>query len=220
MSIWKKALGGIVDFEDNTAPSAVVGAPKVPQFKRGSLHPVVSPITTYDEEMVNTLNKKILSRKTAYTALLETSDKLKRTILDENIRLKAAFDLISSDGRSVQSVLQALDVHLSDLEGEFKRFEQTSESQIKQKSGSLRSEADALTKENESNQQRLSDLQQQQQNLLARMSENSTKIHELGIRANEAEAEIHVVFDRFKQTVEYVKNTLNQTKQNLSNTLS
>ena len=77
--------------------------------------------------LANKLVQTVLGRKSAYTALMDATEPMKSIIPDEETRTKAAFAVIhASQQRTVEQVMQAIDLHASDLEGEEMRFLQSS----------------------------------------------------------------------------------------------
>jgi chromosome segregation ATPase len=177
--------------------------------------------TSYDPSMLETLQKQIMARTSPYTTLLEQSAKLSDVLPDENLRLKAAFRMISADGqRSVSSIAQAIDVHVTDLEGARMRFKQATEQQIHAKSGMLRDQAANLEKQAQKASQTIEQLQAQIQSLTNDTLKNNQTINELNTQASQAEAEIVATADAFERTVDYLKSDLQNKKVSLTSVLA
>lgn len=216
MSLFKKVLGTVVEFDEDKSQAA---APAV----ASTAVPAGATVTTsvYDAEMLETLNKVVTGRKTSYTALVETSAKLSAVIPDETQRLKAAFVTIAGDGqRSLGDVIKAIDVHVSDLEGQLTRFSQSSDLQLKQKSGALRAQAQTLQHEVEANLNEIATLTARIASLTQRNQEASGQASELARQADAAESEVKAVTERFSRTVQYAVADLQRKKQQLSTVLS
>lgn len=213
MGLMEKTLGVFVDLEEKPEEKFV---PK-PNLSKITSEKVSSPI---DNAMYDRLNKVVLTRKTSYTALLETCEKLKRSIPDDATRLRASFDLISADGRSLDGINQAIDIHISDLDGEHLRFKATTESQLQQKSKAPREKAQSLTNDNES---RLSKIENMK-NEIAQHEEtirlNTLSITDLNNEADKLEYDIKSVYEQFKVTLDQVKTELQTKKSILANTIN
>lgn len=205
-SLFGKALGLFVEVDEPTAqPAATAPATARPGTTS-------APVNAIDPEMVATLQKIIDSRKTPYTALLEASQKLATVIPDETQRLKAAFVTVSGD-RSLNDIVKAIDVHISDLGGQDMRFKQTSEAQVKTKVGAKRAQVETLVAEGERNKAEI-------ERLTARNAEIAAQATNLSSEADTDEREIQQVAARFEAAVSYLVNNLTATKQHLSSVLS
>lgn len=176
-----------------------------------------NPAPPFDQAMMDTLQKVILARKTAYTGLLESAARLESIIPDPNTRVKAAF--ASGEGRTVQDVTRAIDVHISDLDNERIRFGRSSEAQLVSKRNTPlaqaqdnRTKAEQCTQEIQSLEARIEQLRANHASLLEQAQEAETA-------ASNAEAEIQQVQTKFDTTVEYLKNELVTRKTQLSTIL-
>jgi len=209
--LFSKALGLFVETDD---PPTQPAAPSL-QVKAKAI--VQGP--SIDSEMYATLQKVIENRKTPYTALLEASQRLATVIPDETQRLKAAFVTISGD-RSLADITKAIDVHISDIEGQAIRFKQTSETQIKAKAGSKRKAIEAFTVEAADATSQIEHARVEIDRLTARTTEISTQVQLLTQEADAAEQEIKDVQARFEASVDALVDHLSATKQHLSSVLS
>lgn len=187
---------------------------------RPTIHNVIS-MPNVDPQMLEVLQKRIVSRPTAYTALLDHADAFSDVIPDENMRLQAAGKAVTKDGsRTTASILQAIDVHIADVEGERMRFKQTTDNQIQMKSGKLREQVVNLEKQNQNNASEIERLQAQIAKLQENSANNATAINDLTIQANQAESDIVATAESFERAVEYVKNDLTNKKSKLASVLS
>jgi hypothetical protein len=186
-----------------------------------------SPATTYvaaptvNPEMLHLLNKKVLDRKTPYTALLDASTKLEKVIPDADTRVKAAFTMISADGaRSISSITQAIDLHVSDLEGERLRFKQSTEAQVTAKVASARAKAAQLTSSADSDRQQIEKLQQQITALQERIASSTAEAQQISNQADADEQSIRSIEQQFNDAVDFAKSELSSRKASLAAVLS
>ena len=172
-------------------------------------------------DMVTTLQKVIDNRKTPYTALLEAADKLKTVITDDTTRLKAGFAMVVGDGqRSLPSIMQAIDLHQTDLDGELMRFKASTATALTQKVGGLRSQAESLQRTREGTLANIAILEKQIADQRQSVLANENEIQELTNQAANAEAEINSVASQFESAVAAVKADLNNKKTQLSSVLT
>mgnify|MGYP000344258842 FL=1 len=206
-------LGAFVELEDSTQAAPV--PVKVPVK-------MVAPsavATTQPEhpEMLEALTKVITGRKTAYTSLLEAATRLESVIPDQGTRFKAAFVTVSGDGqRSLETINQAIEVHLRDLSGELVRFKGASEQQLTSKVGNLRAKVSSLTNSADAAQQRIEQLRAEIVGLEQQSASAATEAAQLQQEADQAEAEVKGVVQAFESTVETVKADLVERKTALA----
>ena len=203
---FKAALNVFVETdEDKAQPAATASVTARPSTTS-------APVSAVDPDMIASLQKVIDSRKTPYTALLEASQKLASVIPDETQRLKAAFVTVSGD-RSLGDIVKAIDIHVSDLEGQVMRFRQTTAAQISTKVGAKRAQATSFSTEIESNKGEIDRLN-------ARNNDLASQVQTLTVQADADEQEIGAVQARFETAVTFLTNNLTATKQHLSSVLS
>ena len=215
MSILKSIARKFVEMDDNVDKALPPTPVSTPQPSTTSTTvPIISPASALDLTIVDTLTKVITGRKTSYTALIDTAAKLVAVIPDETMRIKAAFTMVTSDGnRTIDSINQGIDIHLSDLAGESLRIKQASDTSNTTKVKSLRQSALQLSEENESNLRKISEFNQQITELESRRTENQNKIYELEKQANTAETEIKTINMKFEAALDYHKQDLLAKKQ-------
>lgn len=216
MGLMEKGLSFFVEMDNSTKKADSSTAQK------SNPHPgnISAKIPlSIDNTMVDRLNKVVLNRKTAYTALLETGEKLKRSISDDSIRLRASFDLITGEGRSLESINQAIDVHIADIDGEHLRFKNTTDSQLQQKSKLPRDQAGVLIKQNENFEKEINEARVKITQWETSIQQNNVNIADLNNEADRLEADIKSVYDQFKNAVEQVKSNLQNQKSILLTTL-
>ena len=176
-----------------------------------------TPVATgLDQEMVESLNKIILTKITPFTSLQTTIDKLKAVPMDDNTRLQAAITMTTAEGRTVEQIIKAIEMHIADVDREVARFTQASQAASATKVQSLRSSATALSETKESNLKKIAELQDLIQSLQQTNTDNDVKIVDLNNQADQAEAEIANVNARFVAAAEHVKVELNNKKLSLT----
>ena len=198
-----------VDEKPQTQPT-----PVATQTPSSVSHNVQSSVASpaFDPEILGMFQNAIVARKTPYTALLEKSNVLVDVIPDENTRVKAAFKMILSEGRTLDSVLQAIDLHISDISGELLRLRSTSEGASKTKVQSLRAAAQGMIDLRDSNLKKISDLQAQIERLHNEATEADQKAVDQTNQANAAEAEITAIVERANAAADFVKQDLTNKK--------
>jgi chromosome segregation ATPase len=207
-------LGAFVELDEQSGKQAPAPTKAIPPI-------VVAPTATSQPaahpEMLEALTKVITGRKTAYTSLLEAATKLEAVIPDQATRFKAAFVTVSGDGqRSLETINQAIEVHLRDLSGELIRFKGASEQQLTVKVGALRSKVASLSTSAASAQQRIEQLRAEIANLEQQSAAATTEAARLQQEADQAEAEVKSVVQAFEATVETVKADLVERKATLA----
>lgn len=219
MDIFRKVAGAFVEL-DPVAEAATPAPTKAAQAA-ASVQPRTFTGPSVDQVMLDALQKKISGRQTPYTALLENAENLKEVIPDEIMRLKAAFKTITKDGnRTIASIIQAIDLHVSDIEGERARFRATTEQQIKAKSGALRDQASQLKTQCAANEVQIAQFAAEQARLQEQMNVAQSKMLELNHQADMAEADILATSTAFDNAVEFTKTDLITKKTSLSAVLS
>lgn len=224
MSLLKGVLGAFVEFdetsEEKEAPAvktnAFNGVPNTQTPGTTYTAPAVPAAQSVNQEYVDAIEGIVNNRKTPYTTFVETSKKLEAIIPDETTRLKAAFVSISGEGRSLDTILQAIDIHISDISGEVMRFARTSETQIQQQVVLVKNNAEAKRAENQALSTQISNLQQQISALTDKIAANTNEANTLDAEAATAEVKIHTVENAFKSTADFVVNKLTSRKAMLS----
>lgn len=217
--IWSKTIGLFVETDDAPATTPVQPTVAAPVAPAATVNGTLTPTPAFDPEILGMFQNAISARKTPYTALLEKSAVLADVIPDESTRTKAAFKMILSEGRTLDSVLQAIDLHIADVSGELLRLKSTSETASKTKVLSLRSAATQSIELRDSNMEKIKRLQEQIETLHNEAAEADRKAVDMTAQANAAEAEIAAVVDRATAAAELVKQDLSNKKTALTNIL-
>lgn len=210
--VLKKGLGFFVEMEDPKNEEKVTPKSQPPIINKEA--------TPQNNEVMELLNRTINNRKSAYTSLLETARKMEKVLPNEADRIKAAFALIAAEGRTAENVIQAIDVHLSDLEGEHLRFKQQSELQLQTQSKTLKDRIDSLNIQNTTIQNELNSLNKRIQEIQTTLANNNHEIQNSDQQIKELEIKISSIYNQFKLALEATKHDLTSKKSSLSMILS
>jgi len=215
-ALGKKLLGFFVETEEtNEAPTA---KPAIPV---SAVVPTAKAASSVDQEMLASLQKKIHARSSPYITLIEAAQRMSGVIPDESTRIKAAYTMVSADGtRSLSSIMQAIDVHIADLEGERLRFRNASDEQTSRKSAAMRDQARNLEEQNAENAAQIQRLQADVAKLQTAIATNAAQSRELKQEADSADGEIKRVSIAFDVAVDFLKRDLAAKKNSLTTILS
>src|ERR1035437_8701136 len=95
-SLGKSLKGLIMEENPDEKKPVLVTATSVPVSSTGN--------GTVNNQYIEALRAAIKARPTALTALTAAAEKLTSVIPDANMRLKAAFQMVKSDGRGVKEL--------------------------------------------------------------------------------------------------------------------
>jgi chromosome segregation ATPase len=205
---WINAVKGAIFEEtpgDTTVPAPVAANPSNPSV------PTAAP--TVDADMVTAIKKTTLARKTAYTALLEAADKLTNVIPDSNTRIKAAYAMVSGEQRTIDTIVNALDIHINDVDSEKARFAQQSKSLHDTDVAAVRTQADTLAATNARLQQQIAELNQQ-------VNANAASIATLAQQADVRQQELDRAAAQFAASAQIVRAEFEQQRATLTTLLS
>jgi len=220
--MWDKLKGMVWEEDPNTvkaapvaksAPAAQPATGGAPAATIGSFTPGVNP------QFVEAIRKGVFSKNTALTQLITAADALAELIPDQMTRFKAAYKT-TGNGRSPQQIVQAVDIHLADVDGEEARFkvalDQKLGSEIQQATLTVQ-QADAAVEqmraEIERAQQRIAQLQTQ-------ITETSGKRAEAASAVQTKTAELENTAGAFKLAANAVRAELQQIKVTVSTALA
>jgi len=137
--------------------------------------------------MVDALRTIVTNRKTAFTALEEQAVKLESIILDPNVRMKAAFATVN---RPAKDVIQAIDIHISDINGEVMKFKNHSASEKNTQVTALRSQSKSLTDGSATINAQIADLETKIAQLREKLTTDAIKANELSTQADSVESKL------------------------------
>jgi predicted nucleic acid-binding Zn-ribbon protein len=188
--------------------------------------PTVKPVsggtsvgTGVNAEMVQAIKTNTLNRKTPYTALLEAAEKLASVIPDQVTRLKAAYAMVGEQ-RTVGAILQAIDVHISDVDGERLRFNQASDQRRKTELSSLTAASQQLAEANKSMNGEIAAMQERIRALTDSIITNEGKVSELTAQLNSRTLEFDLAVQQFDAATNTVRAELEQQRAAISSTLT
>lgn len=142
-------------------------------IKAGTSVPAYIPT---DNQFVEALRASIKTRQTALTALTSAAEKLTAVIPDPNMRLKAAFEMVKSDGRGVKELLEAITVHTADLESQKLQFARAMELESSRSVGNLRAMTESLSASTNAAQAQIKSFHDQIAQLTGLINENTAKV--------------------------------------------
>lgn len=177
---WLDAVKGAIFNPDPNAPQQSPAPTTV--IRAGNIQPGVpmqmsAPVNA---EFVAAIRKAVLGRNTALTQLMATADKMAAIISDPSTRLKAAY-ASAGDGRTVKQIIEAVDVHLSDVAGEEAKFKQALEGKAAAEVAPLEQSAQHLAGQVQSAHDQIAAAQQ-------RITDLTTSIAELSQQAQTAQS--------------------------------
>lgn len=176
-----------------------------------------TPATAANNEFLTALRTAIKARNTPYTSFLSQFDRLSM-IPDPATRTQAAFATIQGEGRGVRELLQAVDVHLADLESHRMQFAQALERQKTTALGALKTELDGVGPANQAAQQQIESLTQQIAALTQQIGTRQARAVELqasiateGARFDQQAAQFDAALGIVKSELESQKTVLGTT---------
>lgn len=217
--MWDKIKGLII--EDEGKPSAGAAAPRVVTPLGGSTQAAAAVVDpSVGNEYVELLRKAILGRASALTSLLNAADKLATVIPDPTMRIKAAYQMVKSEGRGLNELLQAIEIHASDLASQERQFAAAAEQAFNTATGALDRELGALGPSSENARSQIESLQQQIANLNTVISNNTVRQTELTGKIAEEKAHFEANKVKFATALSAVQAELQSQKTVISSTLA
>lgn len=217
---WMDAVKGAI-WEDTAAPNAPasVSAPASVTTVAPASQTSTASYTAVNQDMVKAIKSNTLARKTPYTALLEAADKLANVIADPTTRMKAAYAMVGEQ-RTVDAIMKAIDIHISDVDGEKLRFAQTTEQKRNAELGALKQQSAQLAASNDAMQKEIAALQERIQTLSTNVAANTSKGMELDAQINTRSIEFDSVSREFELAAQTVRNELEQQRIAITSTLT
>lgn len=164
-----------------------------------------------DATFVGAIKKAVFGRNTALTQLMATADKLANIIPDPSQRLKAAF-ATAGDGRTVKQIADAVDVHLSDVDGEELKFKQVLDSKAQTEVAPLEQQHQAAMSQIQAAQNEIQAAQQRIADLNASIANLSTQASQAAQGAQAKKQELDTMAVSFKAAANAVRTELQQNK--------
>lgn len=179
--------------------------------------PPTSIAAAPENQFITALRTAIKGRQSAYTQLLAAADKLVTIIPDANTRLKAAY---ATTGRNVVEVVQAIDVHISDLESQRMQFGAALEKTKNDALGTMQNELNGLDPSVTSMTATITSLSQQIQDLQQRIGTATARKAELSTQISLKTNEFTSSEQQFAQALTVVKGELDGQKSIVQSVLS
>jgi hypothetical protein len=215
-----KSLKGML-YEDSTGGAKPAPTQQAQAANAGAMSvtgQTYAPMPTVNQAMVDAIKKVTYGRNTAFTQLIAASETLSDVIPDPTMRLKAAFKTTGA-GRTGRQIAEAVDVHLSDVAGEVRKFDAMIDGKITTEVGAIEQSAagsqrqlESATSEIQQLSQRIAALQQSMPDLQQAVSQAQGQVL---TKRNELEAAKH----EFKMAADAVAAELNNSKSAIVSTL-
>lgn len=212
--------GAFVELEPVAQVEPVAAAAQKAQSPAQNATAFTPSPNALNADMVENLTAVSLKRKTSYTTFIEASKKLEAIIPDETQRIQAAFVTVSGEGRTLEQMLQAIDVHVSDVDGEIIRFQKLSDSNEMTNVDSVNQQAQSLLQENNDIAGKIATLQDQITNYTAKIQTNTSAAETFSATAAVNAINIGEVKEQFLKAAEFVKKNLSDRKQMLTKLMS
>lgn len=179
---------------------------------------VYAATPTVNQAMVDAIKKVTYSRNTAFTQLIAASETLSDVIPDPTMRLKAAFKTTGA-GRTGRQVAEAVDVHLSDVAGEVRKFDQMIDNKMTIEVGQIEGQATQAQRQLESASSEIQSLSQRIQQLQSSLPELQTAVSQAQLQVSQARNELEGAKHEFKMAADVVTAELNNSKSAIVSTL-
>ncbi len=214
--MWSAIKGALFEEDPNAAKPSPTAQPAAVAAAAPSN---VGAAVAADNTFVAALRQAIKARSSAFTNLLAAADKLASIIPDPATRLRAAF-ATSGEGRSPKEVVDAITVHISDLEGQKLQFQRALEGQRAAKLGGLQAELDALKPANDNAAAQIASMTQSIQQLQQLIATNTARAGELQGQLSAESANFTASAQQFEVALTIVKQELEGQKTAVLSTLS
>jgi chromosome segregation ATPase len=219
MALWDSIKSALVETEPNAAPTTTQAPQGAAQPTKSGSPTLFQPgPSSINADMVAAIRKQTFSRNTALTALIAASDTLADFIPDPVTRLKAA-QKTAGGNRSSKELVDAVQIHLADVDGIERQFSNTLESKVQTEVGGLHRQAEAAEAQITNAQTEIQTLNQRVQQLQQQSVEAGTRLNELRAEAASKETELRQAEKDFKAAAESVRVELNGHKNTILSTL-
>lgn len=177
--------------------------------------PSLTP-STADNPMVANMMGIVMSKTTAYSALVEAITPLEAFLPDEPSRFKAAFSIVGKT-RTVEQIVQAIEMqHLPALDAEIQRFNAQSQTHEKKEISDRQQEIEKLQANIKASNDEAARIRQDMEARLVELQDSALKsgekiahmVHEM----NEKKAAMALVNEQFNSAVATVKTMLTDAK--------
>lgn len=193
------------------SPAAQATRPTVGVAMPNMLAPAMV-VSGVNPQFVEAIKKAVFGKQTALTALVAAADSLIEIIPDPTTRFKAAFKT-SGNGRTVQQIAAAADIHLADVEGEEMRFKAAVDAKLGTEIAHLDSTATSAA-------QQVTNLQRQLEETQLRITQLMQQHAEAAALSSQKKIELQTTSDQFKAAAQTVRNEIQALRQAVVTSLS
>lgn len=207
-------------FEGEETPASAPVAQPAHASKAGPANPGTTYVPTHgiNQTMVDLIRKQTFSRSTALTTLISQADALVDIVPDPVQRLKVA-QKTAGQGRASKDFIDAVQIHLNDVDAELRKFDQMIETKVSTEVGGLKAQVATTESQINSSQQEIQQLTARIQTLHEQAAAATTKRAELMAEVSSKEHELRQTAAEFKAAAEVVRAELNAHKQTILSTL-
>jgi hypothetical protein len=216
-----KLFGMMFETSPDVTPNSAQPQPTAPagvfstSFNK-TFTPITSGAPSVDPEIMQFLQAKIGARRTPFTSLLESSEKLRAIIPDDITRLKAAAATTAGDKAAI---LQAIDIHINDLDTEALNFQRFQDGEAKSKVEAFNTSGDGALQDAAEADKRIGELTQEIQHLQQRAADQRSASAQAKQSAAAEQAELDRKSAAFTLALNAAKSSLLQQKNVLNATL-
>lgn len=161
------------------------------------------------ETMLERLNTQVFTRTTVFVQFTNALKSLESVIPDISTRYKAAYAMLSTSGVTLESLLNAIKVHESDLASEVSRFNADSEAQLQRAVGEPSKKIQSLNDAQAADRETLAVIQE-------RMNARVNEINSIQQEMTAAQNTVTTVANVFKSAEATMSRTLAQEQQNIT----
>lgn len=163
-------------------------------------------------DFIAAIRKAVFGKATALTSLIEAADKLQNIIPDATTRFKAAY-ATAGNGRTVQQIAAAADIHLADVEGEELRFKAAVDAKLGTEIQQLDATATSAATQ-------ITNLQRQLEETQLRITQLMQQQAEAAASSSQKKIELQTTSDQFKAAAQMVRNEIQTLRQTVLTSLS
>lgn len=171
-----------------------------------------------NNQFVEAIRKQVFSRNTAFTALTSAADALKDIIPDPVMRLKAAHKT-GGLGRSTKEFSDAITIHLSDVDGEERRFMTALDQRVQADVGGLKAQAQMVADQSAALANSIKAMQEQIAQAQTQIAEKTQQVAQLTAQAQQQEIELRQSEQEFKAAAQTIRDELNTQRAAITSTL-
>jgi hypothetical protein len=183
----------------------------------GPAAPIPQAVPQLNQAMVDAIRKGTFGRNTALTTLITASEQLADIIPDPVTRLKAAHR--TAGGRDSNQIVEAVNIHLNDINAEEARFKQALEQKSKTELGELHRTKSMNEGVITNKTQAIERLQAELQASHQALQEAQVKVGEIDNLINEKQHELANAENEFKIAANAVRAELEGHRNSILSTL-